>query len=172
MAKDRLGKTDLFSIEDEEEVKKPWRRGVNLPGVGWVPRMSKRKSLYAILLAAASIDRDVDHRELEEIRALAERTKTLRGLSRKDLHAMQEKIEPNLVPEKIDKYVELATRAFRGGQAKRRTSTFMHALDILLADQILTQTERDFIKTLALLLRVPAKEALECVEVMMTKNAH
>jgi uncharacterized tellurite resistance protein B-like protein len=173
MPKDSIdGGVTLFGPEEEEK-RKPFHEGMHIPGVGWVPRIiSREKSLYAILLAAAFIDRTVDRREMEEIRALAARTKTLRRLPPDQLHTLQEKIEPKLDAKMIDKYAELATRHLRGAKSTVRDSAFMHALDILFADQMLTDTEREFIKRLARMLRIDPQHAREYIDVMMTKNAH
>lgn len=168
----RLDETELFK-ELPDDKPKPWHQGIHIPLLGWFPRMNREKSLYAILITAAAIDSSLDDRELTEIHALAERTKTLRHLSRASLDKMHESLEKHLEDEKkVNKLAERATRRFRGASARRKASAYMHALDIMFADQQLTETEKAHIKNLAKLLRIPANEALDYVNVMMNKNAN
>lgn len=166
------GGANIFEAEPEEQPTL-LKRGIALPLVGRVPQIqSKQKAFYALLLIAAHIDQSVDRRELQEINALAGRTKTLRKISLAKRAELQEKIEPRLESKSIDEYVELAARRIRNEDMSVRASVFMHVLDIIYADQMLTDAETKFIKRLAILLGLQPEEARDFIDIMRTKNAH
>ncbi|MDZ4691511.1 hypothetical protein [Terricaulis sp.] len=163
--------TDIFAGPKPKK-RDLWKGGIHIPGLGWFPRMSMQKSLYGVLLAAAAADGDVHNLELGEIHVLAERIKTLSSTPRMKLGKMQAQFKPHLQPKKLLEFTDLATRRLRSASEDRRASAFMHALDILFADRVLTDTERDFVKHLVHKLRIKDKTAEQCVDVMLTKNRH
>lgn len=177
MARTRLSETDFRdknprkTKEDRDrEVK---RRGTHLPLIGFVDGLSREQSLYSLLFCAAAIDRKLHADEITEVNALAVRTHTLGKVSTKKLQKMQEVIEPHLQDEvKVLKLAEKASRVYRYDSKKRAASAFMHTLDILFADRDLTEAEKNFIKRLAHFLNIPAKDASQYVDVLMTKNEH
>jgi uncharacterized tellurite resistance protein B-like protein len=166
------GGAELFAPDIEE--KSPiLKRGIPLPFFGRVPHIpSKKKAFYALLLIAAHIDRSVDRRELQEINALAGRTKTLRKISLSKRAELQEKIEPRLASKEIDHYAELAARRICNANQTVRASAFMHVLDILYADQMLTDAETKFIKDLAIMLQLRPTDARDYIDIIRTKNAY
>ncbi len=155
------GGAELFAPDIEEKTP-VLKRGIPLPFLGRVPHVaSKKKAFYALLLIAAHIDRSVDRRELQEINALS--------LSKRA--ELQEKIEPRLVSKEIDHYAELAARRICNANETVRASAFMHVLDILYADQMLTDAETKFIKDLAIMLQLKPTDARDYIDIIRTKNA-
>jgi len=167
---DSLDNPDFFSAEEQQPTR--FKEGMYIPLIGWVGRFGRKKSLYTLLMVAAHIDRREDRREVQEIRALAARTKTLRKVSASRIDEFHEEIADDLAPDRIDRLAEFTTRKLRSDDSRRRESAFMHALDILYADQTLTDTEKQFIKDLARWLNIEPERSRELVEVLKVKNAH
>ncbi|MGE0743092.1 MAG: TerB family tellurite resistance protein [Hyphomonadaceae bacterium] len=163
--------TDIFSDAPPKK-EKLWRRGFFVPLLGWFPRMPREKSVYGILLAAAAADGNMHRLELAEIHVLAERIRSLRNVPRAKLNKMQEQIRPHLETKKHAAFTDLATRSLRTAKKDQRASVFMHALDILFADRMLTDSEKSFIRQLGHQLYLSDEDVGAYADVMATKNLH
>ena len=127
---------------------------------------SLEQALVAVFYSAASVDGDVDEREREEILAFERRSRTLRGLKPEELKAVNRDVVDRLRYGEGSLAAACATLP-----AELRLAVFAQALDILLADGELKDTEADFVNTLILELKLDGQDVEEIAEVLAIKNS-
>ncbi len=131
-----------------------------------MPVWTLEQALVAVLYSAASVDGDVDEREREEMLGFERRSRTLRGLSPEALRAVNREVVDRL------RYGEGSLAAACAAlPVEMRLPVFAQALDVLLADGALKDTEADFVNTLVIELKLDGQDVAGIAEVLAIKNA-
>lgn len=133
------------------------------------PGMKAHEAYYALIAAAVSIDGKVTVEEGLELAALAHRTRTLSKLTREQLEGLRRQTAPRL---ERDKLAELIDHAAKSLPRKMRLSIFAHCCDLVFADRVVLQSERDYLKRLIVLLNIPEETAEETMRAIRAKNLH
>ncbi|MGE0742707.1 MAG: pentapeptide repeat-containing protein [Hyphomonadaceae bacterium] len=134
--------------------------------------MSKEEAMLTILLAAAYSDRSerVTEHELAEVYGIAERSKTLRFLTRSRLQEIIDRIQPRLRDTKhFYDTLALACSALPNEMAE---AVFAQACDIIFADRMIVESEKAFLRTLAERLKIPMDRAALIVNAASVKNEY
>ncbi|MFN7179060.1 TerB family tellurite resistance protein [Hyphomonas sp.] len=134
--------------------------------------MTKEEAFYALLAAAMLIDGEADEREEQELAALAQRTRTLSALKPGDLQKLKEKIDPRLQKGSIDSLIADACASLRSESPAVGLAIFGHCCDIVLADRIVRNEEKIYLKTLIEKLSIDQKEAESMLHAIRAKNEH
>jgi hypothetical protein len=147
-------------------------RGLRIPIFNiWLGGLNKRRSFVMLIYLAMIADGYDAPEEREEVFALLDRVRTLRGLSNIELQKLLEATVRDAGAKTPLHLLEKATRYFRGKDEMAK-SVFMHAADILLADRALVDSEEKFIEQLAFYLQIDADEGSRLFETLKIKNRH
>ncbi|HPE48203.1 MAG TPA: tellurite resistance TerB family protein [Hyphomonas sp.] len=125
------------------------------------------EAFLCLILSAAFADGRVAQQELEEIRALAHRSRTLKNLDENELaHAN------NVVLKRRADRPEWLSEACETLPTDMRLSVFAHCLDISLADGVIVQAEADFLEQLIKELRINREDARLITKVISLKHRY
>jgi uncharacterized tellurite resistance protein B-like protein len=124
---------------------------------------STREAVIAVLMLAMVSDRRVRPLEDEVLHAALKRSRTLAGLSEKDLRALEARVASALAE------TTLASAASRIPE-DLRLPLFAQAIDILLADGELTEAEADFVNGLIMHLNIDRNAVESIADVLAIKN--
>ena len=127
---------------------------------------SKEDAFYGILYAAAAADGEIAASESQEVMALAQRTKTLKGISQTDLQAVHLRVEEHFKRD----FSAALNDACNSIPAEVVQSIFAHAVDIVFADGKVLTREADFLRSLAERLKVAEADAQKIIDVLQIKN--
>lgn len=131
-----------------------------------MPVWTLEQALVAVLYSAACVDDDVDEREREQMLAFERRSRTLRNMSPEELRAVNREVVDRL------RYGEGSLAAACAAlPPELRLGVFAQALDVLLADGALKDTEADFVNTLLLELKLDGQDVAGIAEVLAIKNS-
>lgn len=144
-----------------------------------------KEQAFAILLAAAvRVDLTVQLVEIEEMLALADRTRTLSKLTEEERRkhcdmAMKSVADPNQIWDAVgnacDKLYQLDTRPneLNNPNAPDITvSVFAHACDIIFADQNVVDVEKKLLQFMAARMKINPDAAKQIVNLMQKKNMY
>ena len=123
------------------------------------------EAFLCLILSMAFADGNVSPEEQEEIRAVAHRSRTLKGMSANDLAAANQAIL-----ERRDNRPNWLDEACSALPADMHISVFALCLDIALADSVLLPAEADFLQELLSRLRISEQEAQVLIKVISAKN--
>jgi uncharacterized tellurite resistance protein B-like protein len=135
--------------------KKTWRdyRGGDDPSLlQRLGRWPDEQALLTILTCAVTADRETDPKESAALDAIIFRSPTFRRLSRNALDALVVAVGKEMAKDRTAA-LEKATRTFMVSK-DRQGSAYMHAADILHADQNLMPSEEEFARDLAAMLGI------------------
>jgi len=132
--------------------------------------MSREQSFMALLLSAVWCDQKEDRREVEELRALEKRTRTLSALSQTEVDDIKRRLHPRLVPDRINELIADACLSLRDEKAEVRLSIFAQCADIVFADRKVEKAERQFLQTLAVQLSLDEADATKLLRALKEKN--
>jgi tellurite resistance protein len=128
---------------------------------------STEEALLGLLVGAAAVDGEIDHEEMREITALANRTKTLGPVTPDDFHRMKERVFALLKEGGVG---ELFASAAAAVPAELREPFFATACDILFADGQVTAEETKYMEILCRALQIDPGRAQSMVQVLAVKN--
>jgi tellurite resistance protein len=131
-------------------------------------QFSKEEGFFGILLAAAAVDGDISAAELQEIGALASRTKTLGPVTGDAFDKLQNNVLNVL---KSGGVAELFRKSAVAIPANMSESVFAHACDILFADGEIREREAQYMDVLCQALNIEVDRARAIVAVLQIKNA-
>jgi uncharacterized tellurite resistance protein B-like protein len=129
--------------------------------------LTKEEALYAILALAVYADESERPEETAEVDAIAQRTKTLHGLSQKALADIHNAIWPQVAKDKREALFENACESL---PAYMRLAAFAHAADLTFADRKVVDAEKRFLQRLAERLRIQISDAEDMLQVLEIKN--
>lgn len=140
-------------------------------------KMTEPEAFYSILAAAVYADGHVDFRERDELTALAYRCVALADLSR-DHHGEFEAMRARVAARfdsphdrsEVALVVASEAAARIAANPEMAYSAFAHALDIVMADHVVTPQEVRFMKQLAERLRIDPDDAAQLARVLNRKN--
>lgn len=146
--------------------------GLYIPGFKvWLGGYNERRSFVTLIYLAMLADGYDAPEEREEVFALMDRVRMLRGLPNNKIQKLLEDTVRDVRGKAPTDCIEKATRCFRGKE-KLAKSVFMHAADILLADRALVESEELFIEQLAFYLQIDADDAIRLFGTLQIKNRH
>jgi uncharacterized tellurite resistance protein B-like protein len=125
------------------------------------------EAFLGILLAAAYSDGSLSPEEVNEVRSLAQRTRTLKALSPNELAAANANVEKRLKdrPDGLKQACETLP-------ADMCLPVFAHCVDIILSDGELLKPEADFLQSLVPMLDIDPNNARRVMEVLLLKNQY
>jgi uncharacterized tellurite resistance protein B-like protein len=174
MAKSGKAEKSALDITLDElfEVKKPaFNPFAGL--FGWMkafrPRMKKDQAFFGLLAAATEADGFVAEEERDELIAICHRTPFFDGHSSDELKRMHAALAPRLVKKKL---ADLTQHAARSVPKNLRISVFSHVLDLIMADRVVLQSERQFLERLQTLLEISDDDAGRIARIIKAKNAY
>ena len=133
------------------------------------PRMKVDKAFFALLAAAIEADGFVTAEERDELIAICHRTPFFEAMSLEALEGLQASLAPRLAKKKI---ADLTEHAARSIPKTYRLSVFAHVVDLVMADRVVLQSERQFVERLQTLLRIGDEDAGRIARALKIKNAH
>jgi uncharacterized tellurite resistance protein B-like protein len=133
------------------------------------PGMNRQTAFFALLAAAVAVDGRASPEESEEFTALSHRTKTLSKLDADTLERIKSAVAPRLDRGKLPALIDHAAKSL---PRKMRLSAFGHACDIIFADRVVLQSERDYLKRLVEALSIAQDEAESMLRAIRAKNLH
>lgn len=125
------------------------------------------EAYIGILLSAAYADGNLAPEELEEIRALALRSRALKALSPNDLAAANRVAE-----ERLQQRSNGLQEACETLPADMCLPVFAHCVDLILADGELLKPEAEYLDNLRSMLDIDPESARRVMEVMLLKNQY
>ncbi len=131
------------------------------------PAWEKEEAFYALLLAAAFADREIQKEEERELNALVARTPTLAALSDDRKSALHKRL-CRLLEKDFASTVESACASL---PEDMRVSAFSHAVDIVYADRVIYPQEARYLNKLVELLGIDEAKAESVATAMKEKNA-
>lgn len=123
------------------------------------------EACMCILLSAVYADGVAVEQEVEYLRALVHRCRTLRGQTTNGLAQLN-----ITVGEKMKTRADPIAEACATLPADMHLPLFAHSIDIVLADGELDHSERDFLDTLMDKMSIAAEDAKRTMEVIFNKN--
>lgn len=127
-----------------------------------------REEAYAgILVSATACDGHVADEEVQGLFTSLARMKLYQKFTEKHWSQMMNRLLGIL---KRDGVEELVHRCSQTLPPELRQTAFANACDLVLADGVVEQVEKDFLGNLQRALEIPGDEALTIVQVMITKN--
>ncbi len=123
------------------------------------------EAFLCLILSVAFADGNVSLEEQEEIRAIAHRSRTLKGMSQNELAAANKTIL-----ERRDNRPNWLDEACSALPSDMHLSVFALCLDIALADSVLLPTEAEFLQELLSRLHITEEEAQLLTKVIAAKN--
>lgn len=128
------------------------------------------EAFLAILVAAMRADNEVVWQEKEYIQALVRRSKTMREYinAPEALTAINLSVEERM-KSRPDNYLGEACRAMPRDSHK---AMFAHCVDVVFADGVLDDKERDFLDKLLAEMTLTAEDAKKIVDVIYEKSRY
>jgi len=133
------------------------------------PRMKSDKAFLALLAAATEADGFVTSEERQELIAICHRTPFFEAMSLEALEELRASLVPRLTKKKI---ADLTEHAARSVPKAYRLSVFAHVVDLIMADRVVLQSERQFVERLQILLKISDEDASRIARALKIKNAH
>ncbi len=125
------------------------------------------EAFLGILLSAAYADGDLSPEEVQEIKALAMKTRTLKALQPNELSNANRVVE-----ERLKTRANGLQEACETLPADMCLPVFAHCVDIILADGELLKNEADFLQSLIPMLDIEQDNARRVMEVLLLKNQY
>lgn len=136
-------------------------------GGGGKKELSKAEGFAGILLAAAAADGHISDEEVSSLCTTVQRMKMFSNVSSNKFNSMMDTLHKILKREGVDKLVERCAEVLPDDL---RETAFANACDIVLADGVVEDEEKELIEKLQNELDIPGDRALDIVSVMVIKN--
>jgi hypothetical protein len=120
-----------------------------------------------ILLGASACDGHIADEEVQSLFTMLGRMKMYQRYTEKNWSTLMNRLLGLLKRKGVDTLLEKATEAI---PPELRATAFTNACDIVLADGVVEDDEKDFLDKLQNRLDIPDDEALNIVKVMVIKN--
>ena len=120
-----------------------------------------------IMLGASACDGHIADEEVQSLFTTLSRMKMYQRYTDKNWNTLMNRLLGLLKRKGVDELLEKATEAL---PAELGATAFANACDIVLADGVVEDDEKDFLDKLQTRLEIPDEEALTIVRVMVLKN--
>lgn len=128
---------------------------------------SKQEAFAGILLGASACDGNISNEEVQSLFTITERMKLFETVPPAKWNSMMDFLVKILKKEGPTGLVDRCARALPEGLAE---TAFANACDMVLADGVVEDEEKEFLDHLQKSLGIDGDTALTIVEVMITKN--
>jgi tellurite resistance protein len=139
----------------------------NLFGAKLTKEFSKTDAFAGILLGASACDGHIADEEVQALFTITGRMKMFEGIPSNKWNSMIDNLQKVLKKEGPLKLVELCANALPD---ELRQTAFANAADIILADGVVEDEEKEFLDHAQKVLEIDGDTALTIVEVMIIKN--
>jgi hypothetical protein len=129
--------------------------------------LNKQEAFAGILLGACACDGHIAEEEVHSLFTTTERMKLFEGMNANKWNSMMDVLIKILKREGVEKMVQ---KCAAGLPEDLRDTAFANACDIVLADGVVEDEEKDFLDSLQKYLEIDGDTALTIVEVMILKN--
>jgi hypothetical protein len=129
--------------------------------------LSKQEAFAGILLGASACDGHIADEEVQSLFTITERMKMFENVSPQKWNSMMDVLVKILKKEGPEGLVNRCAQAL---PEELSDTAFANACDIVLADGVVEDEEKEFLDQLQQALSIPGDTALTIVEVMITKN--
>ncbi len=129
--------------------------------------LTRTEAFAGILLSASACDGHIADEELTSLFTTISRMKLFENYTEQKWTSMMDHLLKILKREGVD---HLAQRCCDALPDELRESAFANACDIVLADGVVEDEEKEFLETLQKVLEIDGDTALTIVEVMIIKN--
>ncbi|WP_020470191.1 tellurite resistance TerB family protein [Zavarzinella formosa] len=129
--------------------------------------LSKQEAFAGILLGASACDGHISDEEVQSLFTTTERMKLYENMVPAKWNSMMDSLVKILKKEGPTGLVDRCARALPEGLAD---TAFANACDMVLADGVVEDEEKEFLDHLQKALGIDGDTALTIVEVMITKN--
>jgi uncharacterized tellurite resistance protein B-like protein len=129
--------------------------------------LTKAEAFAGILLAAAGADGHIADEEIASLCTATQRMKLFSNISPNKFGTMMDGLVKILKREGVEKLVERCSEALPD---ELRETAFANACDIILADGVVEDEEKELVEKLQNELDIPGDRALDIVQVMVIKN--
>lgn len=136
-------------------------------GGGSKKELTKAEAFAGILLAAAGADGHIADEEVSSLCTTTQRMKLFSNIAPNKFGTMMDGLVKILKREGVEKLVERCAEALPDDL---RETAFANACDIVLADGVVEDEEKELIEKLQNELDIPGDRALDIVSVMVIKN--
>ncbi|HEY8505407.1 MAG TPA: tellurite resistance TerB family protein, partial [Gemmataceae bacterium] len=130
-------------------------------------QFGKGESFAAILLGAVASDGHIADEEVRGLVTIMARMKMYENWTDEKFNSMLNRILGMIKREGVDKVIE---RASEGLPEALRETAFANACDLVLADGVVEDEEKEFLDKLQKRLEITGDTALDIVQVMIIKN--
>lgn len=129
--------------------------------------LSKQEAFAGILLGASACDGHIADEEVQSLFTITERMKMFENITPPKWNSMMDVLVKILKKEGPEGLVNRCSQAL---PEELSETAFANACDIVLADGVVEDEEKEFLDQLQQALSVPGDTALTIVEVMVMKN--
>lgn len=130
-------------------------------------KFSKQEAFAGLLLAAAAADGHIADEEATNLYQAVHRMKLFQNFTDDKFGQMMNHLIKVLKREGVDK---LADRCIRALPDELRETAFANVCDLVLADGVVEDEERELVEKLQGKLDIPGDRAIDIVQVMVIKN--
>lgn len=128
---------------------------------------SREEAYAGILVGATACDGHIADEEVQGLFTVLARMKLYQKFTEKHWSTMMNRLLGVLKRDGVEELVQRSSQAL---PAELRQTAFANACDMVLADGVVEQAEKEFLASLQRALGIPGDEALTIVQVMITKN--
>jgi len=129
--------------------------------------LTKPEAFASILLCAVASDGHISDEEAQGLVTIISRMKLFENWSGDKFNSMMNRLIGMLKREGLDKFLSKATEALPD---ELRDTAFANACDLVLADGVVEDEEKDFLDKVQKMLDINGDTALDIVQVMIIKN--
>lgn len=129
--------------------------------------LSRADAFAGILLAASAADGHIAETEMKSLRTITLRMRLFEGFSTTRLDAVLTRLQRDLRSEGVTSFLKRCAETL---PVELHITVFANACDIVLADGIVEEAEKQFLENLIEILQIEPDAALNVVEVMIWKN--
>jgi uncharacterized membrane protein YebE (DUF533 family) len=129
--------------------------------------LSKQEAFAGILIGASACDGHISEDEMRGLFTITGRMKLFEGITEQRWHSTIDVLQRVLKHDGLDKLLDKCAAAL---PEELRACVFANACDIILADRVVEDEEKEFLDRLQKKLEVDGDTALTIVEVMIIKN--
>jgi tellurite resistance protein len=134
---------------------------------GGSKELTKQEAFAGILLGASACDGHIAQEEVQSLFTTTERMRMFENVSPNKWNAMMDALLKILKKSGPTKLVDMCAEGLPDGL---RQTAFANACDIVLADGVVEDEEKEFLDHLQKALELDGDTALNIVEVMIIKN--
>ncbi len=130
-------------------------------------KLTEQEAFAGILLGASACDGHIADDEVGSLVTTLIRMKMFRRFDGKQFNSMMNKLVGVVKKKGVETLIDGCVESIPDDL---RETAFANAVDIVLADGVVEQDEKEFMELVRTKLRIPKEQALEIVSVMVAKN--